>query len=435
MSQPPSAEPSMGDRLSPYQKKLFFFLSVATFFEGFDFLALTQILPELRADWGLTKSTAGILVAFINAGTILAYLLVRKADAWGRRRVLTITIAGYTVFTLFSGLAPNVYVFAVMQMLARLFLIGEWATTMVIAAEEYPASKRGTVIGVIQGFSSLGSIVCAGVVPILLGSRSESLAALLVGAAPEASGPGWRLVYFVGAVPLLLLAVARRSLRETQRFTQRRDASPNAKRNNLYAIWSSPYRTRLIQLTVIWLITYLCTQNAITFWKEFVVGERGFTKEMVGLTITLAAVISMPMIFGAGRLIDGLGRRMGATVIFLLTAVGVVASYQLHGQLWLGAALTLGIFGASAVLPVLNAYTTELFPTEFRADAFAWSNNLLGRIGYVVSPVGIGLLAEATSWGTAVSVTGIFPIIALGLIWLWLPETSGRELEDTSKPA
>ena len=93
MSQPPSAEPSMGDRLSPYQKKLFFFLSVATFFEGFDFLALTQILPELRADWGLTKSTAGILVAFINAGTILAYLLVRKADAWGRRRVLTITIA------------------------------------------------------------------------------------------------------------------------------------------------------------------------------------------------------------------------------------------------------------------------------------------------------------------------------------------------------
>ena len=32
--------------LTPYQRRLFVFLSVATFFEGFDFLALSQILPN-----------------------------------------------------------------------------------------------------------------------------------------------------------------------------------------------------------------------------------------------------------------------------------------------------------------------------------------------------------------------------------------------------
>ncbi|MCA9522016.1 MAG: MFS transporter [Myxococcales bacterium] len=428
MSQTPNAEPLSGDRLTPYQKKLFFFLSVATFFEGFDFLALTQILPELRAQWGLSKFDGGMLVAFINAGTVLAYLMVRKADSWGRRRVLTLTIAGYTIFTLLSGLAPNVELFAIAQMIARLFLVGEWATTMVIAAEEYPAARRGFVIGVIQGFSSLGSIVCAGVVPLLLATRSESLGALLVGAHPEYTGLGWRLVYFVGAVPLVLLAIARRNLKETKRFMQRTDET----RHNIWAIWSSPYRKRLIQLTIVWLVTYLCTQNAVTFWKEFVLAERGFTKEMVGLIIPIAAVVSMPMVFSVGYLIDKLGRRMGAVVIFVLTALGVLGSYQLYGPLLLGAALTLGIFGASAVLPVLNAYTTELFPTEFRADAFAWSNNLLGRIGYVLSPIGVGLVAEATSWGTAVSSTAIFPLVALTMIWFWLPETTGRELEETS---
>ena len=33
-------------RLDGYQWRLLAFLSVATFFEGFDFMALSQILPE-----------------------------------------------------------------------------------------------------------------------------------------------------------------------------------------------------------------------------------------------------------------------------------------------------------------------------------------------------------------------------------------------------
>ncbi|RMD99024.1 MAG: MFS transporter, partial [Deltaproteobacteria bacterium] len=138
---------------SPYHRKLFLFLSVASFFEGYDFLALAQILPNLRADLSLSEGEAGILVGFVNAGTIVAYFLVRKADRWGRKRLLTVTIAGYTIFTAASGLAPNVWIFGLCQFLGRIFLIAEWATSMVYAAEEFPAERRGMVIGVIQAFS------------------------------------------------------------------------------------------------------------------------------------------------------------------------------------------------------------------------------------------------------------------------------------------
>jgi putative MFS transporter len=41
------------DALSPHQRRLFVFLCVATFVEGYDFIALSQILPNLRADLGL----------------------------------------------------------------------------------------------------------------------------------------------------------------------------------------------------------------------------------------------------------------------------------------------------------------------------------------------------------------------------------------------
>ncbi len=409
--------------MTGYQKKLFVFLSVATFFEGYDFLAITQILPNLRDDMGLSKSEAGWLLALINFGTVVAYFLVRKADRWGRRRVLTITIAGYALFTFLTGMAWDALSFAVFQFLARIFLITEWATSMVYAAEEFPAHRRGLVIGVIQAFSSFGGIICAGLVPMLLKAQIEN----------PITGEilGWRLVYMVGIIPLILIAYARRNLRETKRFEL--EVAHKTERRPFAAIMRGPYRKRVLQLALIWGLTYICSQTAVTFWKDFAVNERGLTDGQVAVAITIAALASMPLIFLVGPLIDYVGRKRGAVVVFTLSAGGSFLAYTLHGQWALTVPLVFGIFGASAFLPVMNAFTTELFPTELRGDAFAWANNLLGRIGYVVSPIGIASIAEYLDWGPTVRATAIFPLIAVVLILVFLPETVNRELEETSK--
>src|SRR3954470_560523 len=89
--------------LTSYQRSLLLFLSVASFFEGYDFFALTQVVANLRRDMGIGAQGEGRLIAFINLGTVLAYALSSRADRWGRRRLLTITIAGYTLFTFLSG--------------------------------------------------------------------------------------------------------------------------------------------------------------------------------------------------------------------------------------------------------------------------------------------------------------------------------------------
>ena len=410
----------MSDRppLSAYHRRLFVFLSVATFFEGYDFLALAQILPTLREAFGLTPGQGGAMVAAINAGTVLAFVLVRQGDRWGRRRVMTITIAGYTVSSLLSGLAPNVYLFALFQLLARVFLIGEWALAMVYAAEEYPAEQRGLVIGVIQACSSLGAIACAAVVPFLLKTPL-----------------GWRSVYFVGAVPLVILAYARRNLRETRRFEERLLAEPALETQApppLTRILHTPYRRRVVQLALIWALTYVCTQSAVTFWKEFAVAERSFTDDAVGVSMAIASLAAMPLVFFAGRLLDRAGRRVGAVFIFTLASAGVLGAYTLHSQFALTCALAIGIVGISSTLPVLNAFNAELFPTDLRSDAFAWSNNLLGRIGYVLSPLVVGVAADHFGWGPTIAVTAIFPLLALALILLLLPETTGKELEETA---
>jgi putative MFS transporter len=407
------ADTKAAPKFSSYQRQLMLFLSVASFFEGYDFYALSQLLPNLRADLHVSVVGGGRLVSFINCGTILAFVLARRADRWGRKPVLTATILGYTVFTFASGLAPNVYVFGLLQMLARIFLIAEWATSMVIAAEEFPANGRGTVLGVVSAASGLGAIVCAGVVPLLLKTPL-----------------GWRSVYFVSLVPLVVLAFARRGLRETSRFLER---SVEAAEKGLFEIWRTKHRRRVIELAVIWFLTYICTQNAVTFWKEFAVAERGMTDAQVASAIKLGALASMPLAFGAGKLLDVIGRKAGATLIFASTIVGVFGAYTAHGALLLTLSLVLAMLGVNTVLTVLNAFTTELFPTEYRGSAFAWSNNLLGRIGYCLSPLVLTELCPIYGWGPTLAATAVFPLLALIIIWLVLPETSRRELEDTAQ--
>lgn len=401
-------------QFTPYQKRLFLFLSVATFFEGYDFTALSQVLPNLRADMGLTEGEGGLIVSAISVGTVVSYFLVRLGDKWGRRRVLALTILGYASFTFLTGISRGAIDFTLYQFTGRVFLIAEWALGMVIAAEEYPAGQRGFVLGVLQAFNSLGSITNAAVAPFLLETAF-----------------GWRSVYFVGIIPLLLLAYARRGLRETQRFAAYAAARTEVRRP-LGAILRGPYKKRVLQMALIWGLTYMCTNTVVVFWKEYAVAEAGFTDRQVAKALTLASLIAMPFIFSIGKLLDAWGRRRSAVLIYGVSAVFVVLAYQLTGFWTLTISLSFAIFAAIALLALLNTFTTELFPTDLRADAFAWCNNLLGRIGYVIAPVIVGYAAGRFGWSISVSGTTISVVVALLLILLWLPETGRKELEETA---
>ncbi len=402
-------QPAVRAPLTPYQRKLFVFLSVATFFEGFDYIALTQLLPSIRTEYGLSYPEGQFLVSLINVGAVAAYALIRYADVAGRRPVLSITIAGYTLFSLASGFAPNGLSFGLLQFFARMFLLAEYAVSMVYVVEEFPKDRRAFAIGVIQGVNSLGSIVCAGVVPLLLKMPW-----------------GFRSVYFVGGVPLLLVMFLRRGIRETRRFEEK----PPAPSQSVFRIFKTPHWKRLPLLASIWALTYLGTYVLVNNFKDFAQLERGYDDEQVSLAVMIAALGSMPLLFFSGKLLDTVGRKRGATVIFTLTSLSTFVTFTAHDYWVLVAGLTGCIFGVSAVLPVLNSITLELFPTDVRADGYGWSNNLLGRVGYIAGPALVGVLARSMGVGGATALMGVFPLLALALILWRVPETKGKELEE-----
>ncbi|MEZ4329715.1 MAG: MFS transporter [Polyangiales bacterium] len=401
--------------LTPYQRKLLAFLSVATFFEGYDFFAITQLLPHLRAEFEMDKTATGVLLGATNIGAILAFFLVRAADRFGRRRLLGITIAGYTLFTITSGLAVSAWDFGLSQLLAKVFLLAEWALAMVVAAEEFPAEKRGTVIGIIQAFNSLGAIICAGVVPMLVTLHF-----------------GWRSVYFVGILPLLALAYLRRGMQETTRFAAVR-AESGGEEPGLFHIWRTPYRGAVLRMAAIWFFAYIAAQCGISFWKDYAMAEIHLEEQQAGNAIAQAAVVAMPLNFAAGYLIDRIGRRWGAALVFGTGSVSIYFAYTLTSLPALTVALIFAVFSVSSYLPILNAYSTELFPTQLRASAFAWCNNILGRVSYVLAPAMVGYLADqAGAYGPVVVWTAVFPLVTTGLVFALLPETKGLDLEATS---
>lgn len=404
--------------LSDYLRRLLVFLCLVAFFDGYDLYAISQTLPELRLAFGLSPAMASRGLAIANLGTVAAYLLVRLADRWGRRPLLLVCLVGYSGASLLSGLAPGQWTFLMSQIAVRFFLVSALAMAVLYAAEEFPAERRGRIVGLVQASYSFGAIVCAAATPRLLQTSLR-----------------WRAVYLAGTASVFLLIFAVRSLRETGRFLRSRASQePTLSPLSLLPkLPQAPYHIRMLQLALIWIATFLCTQSATVFWKEYAQAERSMNSQRIGAWVAVSAVVAVPLIAMSGRLIDRIGRRWGAAVIYGATALGVLGAYsQVSDQLLL-VSLILLIAGGTAATALLSAWTAESFPTDLRGDSFAWANSLLGRLGFVLSPLLVAQLVPALGWGRTLSLTAAFPILALALIWLWLPETAGRELQESPR--
>lgn len=404
--------------LTAYLRKLLVFLCLIAFFDGYDLFAISQTLPELRAAFQLTPAAGSRLLAIANLGTVAAYVLIRLADRWGRRPLLLLCLAGYSGASLGSAVAPEKWSFLLGQLAVRFFLVSALAMAVLYAAEEYPAERRGRIVALIQACYSVGAIVCAAVTPRLLRTSLD-----------------WRAVYLLGASSAFLLLFACRGLRETGRFL--RLAAVRGPTIDAPPLWprlpQPPYRRRMLQLAVIWVATFLCNQSATVFWKEYAQAERGLSPQRIGAWVAIAAVVALPLTVLTGRLIDRIGRRRGAAVVYIGTACGVLGSYAQRSEGLLLVSLILLISGATAALALLNTWTAESFPTDLRGDSFAWANSLLGRLGFVLSPLFVAELVPILGWGRTLSLTAGFPLLSLGLIWLWLKETAGKELEESPR--
>lgn len=382
--------------------------------DAFDVMLYAMVLAAVMSDLGMAKATGGLLASLTLVASAFGGLLFGIiADRFGRRTAMMYSILIYSVFTAACGLATTVLMLAVFRVLLGLGMGGEWASGASLVSETWPGEHRGKALGIVQSTWAIGYAAAAAVSAIVLPMW------------------GWRAVFFVGVLPALFTLWIRRNVREPEIWRERRSSD----RIGLSGVREIFSRGRG-RLTVLVTLMNACTLFAwwglnlwIPAYLTMAVEQGG-----IGLGPRLMSALVIFMQIGMwlgyvtfGFICDRFGRKRSYVAFLIAAAVFVILYAGTKNPLGL---LFLGPFVAffgTGYFSGFGALTAELYPTKIRATAQGLTYNS-GRIVSAAAPFVVGTLAQTRGFGFSFSLISM-AFLAAAFLWIWIPETRGRELE------
>ncbi len=432
---------------TPGQRRTLLAAALGWALDAFDAMLYALVLALLIRDFGMSKTTAGLLgtltlLASGLGGVMFGFL----ADRLGRKRALMASILTYSVCSFASGLATSIAMLAAARFVLGLGMGGEWNTGATLVAETWPTELRAKAIAIVQSSWAIGFAV----------------AALVAG--PVARYFGWRAVFFVGILPALLTLWMRRGVPESKIWEERRISQNEAQIANeshlaatkrggnsgsrVSALTASTDRVDTTSFSLIFRSPYLKSTVALLLFNLFCMfawwglftwippylslpvsqGGRGFG--VMGTT-TLLVVLNLfgmfPGYASFGWAADRLGRKK-AFVFYSLTAVFVIPLYAVARSpallMILGTVVAFfgtGLFSGSGIIG------SEIFPTSLRARGLGVTYNGARTVSSV-SPLIIGRVGQARGLGWAFCLCAAGYLLA-ALMTTQLPETKGRDLQ------
>jgi MFS family permease len=404
--------------LSPPGRAAFWATGGGWALDAFNQMSVSFILPALTAAFALSGTQAGLIASVgMVTSAIGGALAGALADRIGRVQVLLLSIGSYALFTFLAGCAQSYEQLLLFLTLQGLGFGGEWAAGAVLVAEYARPDQRGRVIGVVQSAWTIGYTA------VLI---ANTLAFTL--APPEHA---WRIMFFLGAAPAVVLFWLRRGLQDSPAYRAEAAARaagtlPAKAGNSLLGLFGRDQIGTTLAASVlsigvigaglfIWLPTYL--QQV-----------RHLDVEGVGLYMGAMTAGGFIGCLSAGYVLDALGRRRGMAIFAVGAGLCVWAYVWLpQGVPWLVFAIGFpyGFFG-NGIFSGLAAYLAELYPTDVRGAGQGFCYNIgraLGAIGPTAIGAAAGQIGLSAALGLAASSYGL---CLVGL--LFLPETRGKSL-------
>lgn len=370
---------------------------------------MPDAVDDPLAQVGLSLTTVGVGFAVVRLASLASLPVSGLADRFGRRRTLLATTSiGLTATALAAG-APAFWVLVALLAISRPLMTSTDVIAAVIAAEETGSRDRSAAIAVIGASYAIGS----GVISIARGLIDPFVT--------------FRGVLLLVLVPLVAVPFVARRVSEPPRYVQ-----TLAHRRLHRRLGSMPrgYRGRLAVLCMVTLGVGLIIGPAWTYL--FVYGEGVLGATPLGMSgLVLAAGPTGLVGLVAGRwFADRVGRRGAAAATMALAGVAAVFAYS-DAFPTLATGYLVSILAMSAYTPSGGALDAELFPTSARSTAGGW----LAASGVVGSVLGLfvfGLIVDVTGSFAPAALAVCGPAVLLTGLYALLPETRGRELEDTA---
>jgi putative MFS transporter len=290
-----------------------------------------------------------------------------------------------------------------------------------MVAEEFPPERRGRAVAILTAFGGLGVVVLAVLYRFFANTDL-----------------GWRGLYLVGVIPLLLVGLLRFKLRETSAWLEVRSEGAVPARVPFREVLTGPHRRDTLLVSAVYFFAHVGMIAGIAWFTLFAQQERGFSPGDVSTFLSIGYPLGIAGYFVAGWLLEKIGRRRTGVLFMLLGMVFGICLYQVTSKDLMFVFLVLSVFFGLGVTPILGAIVPELFPTEIRATAVALARSVFGTLGATLGPFSAWLLGDR-SFGPAGSLANgvslmILAYLPAALLLLKLPETRGRVLRHMDHP-
>ena len=408
-------------------------------FDSWDSIVIAFTLPVISAEWSLSPLQSGWLISAGYGGQFLgAITFGSMAERYGRLPVLRLLVLVMSVLAVFCAMAGSYGQLISLRALQGLAIGGALPVSISYINEIAPTATRGRFFGTFQflmtsGFG-LASLASAWLIPAF----------------------GWRVMFALGAIPLLLLPFTQ-ALPESPRWLAakgRVDAAADSlgrlgcgdlppmsarapipgsgERIPVSMLVAPEVRRTTLITALLWFLTALVSFGLVTWIPSIYVSMFNIpvAEALRYNAIAAVSIFILPIILR--QTIDRIGRR---PLPLFGTAVGGVALMTMifvnaGATFWLVGLAIIGQIGISISSMVLWPHTAETYATRIRSLALGMSSSL-ARAASMLTPLLVGGVMQAT--GSVTLIFLVFGLASFAVAMLWLfgaRETAGRALAD-----
>ncbi len=425
-----------------------FIICAALLFDGYDLVVYGTVLPGLLADPSqigpFDAAAAGLLGSWALIGVLVGSLICGAVgDFFGRRRLMLLGIAWFSVGMFGTAFATSVPAFGTLRFVTGLGLGVVIASAGATMAEFAPAGRRQFYNAVVYSGVPAGGVL-ASILGILF-----------------LDNIGWRGLFIIGSLPLvILLPIAWRKLPESPRWLLSRGREQDAlaaaqrtgvplieervilqvgvapQKSGFAAVFSRQFAVASILLGLMSFSGLLLTYGLNT-WLPKIMEGYGYGRTyslFFPLALNLGAVVGGLL---ASRFADKSGPQRVIAATFVLATISLTLMTFSFPLPLLFAFIALAGVGTLGTQVLVYGFQSNYFTTNARAAGVAWCASV-GRLGGVLGPIIGGWLAAAGIGGsTAFYIYGAVALIG-AVVTVMVPlrpklEGAGHKVEEIAE--
>ncbi|MCM3163508.1 aromatic acid/H+ symport family MFS transporter [Metabacillus litoralis] len=394
-------------KFSKFHLYMFLLLFIIMSFDGYDMVIYGATLPVLFEALKMDPAQAGLIGSCALVGAAVGALSFGfMADKIGRKKVIIICTILFSVGSILSGFSNSIYTFGFFRFIAGLGLGGVMPNVVALTTEYSPRKNRAIMVAAIFSGMQVGGILAAGMTMWLLGEV------------------GWRVLYFIGGAPLVIVPFLLKSLPESANSLVKNnkidelkrilhklnptfnltnnvtfDGNDEEKKSSIKSLFSE---NRTLSTIFIWVVFFMNMYMifGLGTWLPQLMINAGFG---LGSGLLFLLTLNLGALFGsniAGVIADRIGYRptlVGLYLIAFLSISLLSMTTNFYAVIILVALAGIGFYGGQNVG---NAYVSLFYPPSMRSTGMGFAFGL-GRLGAIFGPVIAGFIV---SWGMAIQV-------------------------------